>query len=308
MVFGFWRKLFDFVFHFWRDIMANTDFLSIAQGKKLGNKIIGDVKAKNYAVSATTLEGYGIADAYTKTEVDNAIGEVQAGAYKPGGSLTAAEVASTLLVAGNIGKVYNVSEDFVTTTDFVEGAGKALPAGTDIVVVDSDNTGTSPVYKFNVLSGAYGVATQSGNGLMSSTDKTKLDNADVTAYTGAGAIEVNNHEISVSPATPSTSGTGGSAGSMSAADKEKLDNADVTAYSQGNGILINDHTVSANVVDANGLSNGATGIGMAIVSASASGVGGSNGAMLATDKEKLDSFAAASNADVDAMIAELDSL
>jgi hypothetical protein len=57
-----------------------------------------------------------------------------------------------LLTSANEGNVYNVSEEFTTTTNFVEGAGKTYPAGTNIVVV---NTGTSasPVYKFDILAG-----------------------------------------------------------------------------------------------------------------------------------------------------------
>ena len=210
-----------------KDEVAESDLAS-ALASKLNGK----------ADASTTLAGYGITDAYTKTEVDNAIGEVQAGALKPGGTLAASGIVSGLLVVGNLGKVYNISEDFTTTADFVEGAGKALPAGTDIYVVDTDTTGESPVYKFDVLSGSYGVATQSGNGLMSATDKTKLDGADVTAYTGAGAISVSNHEISVAAASASTSGVGGNAGTMSAADKEKLDDIE-TATAQDITDLVN---------------------------------------------------------------------
>ena len=167
----------------------STIYTSLAQVQEITNGALAKVRNKGYAVASTTLDGYGITDAYTKTEVDNAIGEVQAGALKPGGTLAAAGIVSTLLVEGNIGKVYNISEDFETTADFVEGTGKKHPAGTNIYVVDVDTTGESPSYKFDVLAGSYGVATQSGNGLMSSTDKTKLDGfeeataADIQAIT-----------------------------------------------------------------------------------------------------------------------------
>jgi len=60
-------------------------------------------------------------------------------------------------------------------------------------------------------------ATTSAAGAMSAADKAKLDTADVTAYTGDGAINVSNHVISVAEATQSAPGT------MSAADKVKLD-------------------------------------------------------------------------------------
>lgn len=289
--------------------MANK-YVTLTQTQTVANGVLAKVKAKNYAVAATTLAGYGITDAYTKTEVDNAIGEVQAGALKPGGTLAASGIASSLLIAGNLGKVYNISEDFTTDANFVEGSGKVYPAGTNIYVVDTDTTGETPAYKFDVLSGAYGVATQSGNGLMSSTDKTKLDNADVTAYTGTGAISVSNHEISVAAASASTSGVGGAPGTMSAADKEKLDNADVTAYTAGNGVDITSHAVSG-VVDssnANGLSVGANGFALAAVVASTNGAGGSNGAMTAAQAEKLGNIETATDSEISTLVAGLDSL
>ena len=291
--------------------MADTQKLTtLAQAQEIANAVLGKVKNKGYAVAndlgalatldevaesnlasalatkingkadaATTIAGYGITDAYTKTEVDNAIAEVEAGAYKPGGSLAAAGIVSTLLVVGNLGKVYNISEDFTTTADFVEGAGKAYPAGTNIVVVDADTTGSTPTYKFDVMSGAYGVATQSGNGLMSATDKTKLDNADVTAYTGSGAIDVTNHVVSIAAATTTDPGT------MSAADKAKLDAADVTAYTGSGAIDVTNHVVS-------------------IAAATQS----TPGSMSAADKEKLDSYTIATTAEVEAVIAALDNL
>lgn len=262
------------------DEVAETDLASA-----LATKINGKADA------ATTLAGYNISDAYTKTEVDNAIAETQATAARPGGSLTAAEVVSGLLVAANEGKIYNLSEDITTTADFVDGAGKVIPAGANLWVINTATSG-SAVYKFDVYAAAYGVATTSANGLMSATDKEKLDNADVTAYTGTGAISVSSHVISVGAASPSTSGVGGAAGTMSAADKEKLDNADVTAYT-GDGTVV---TVSNHVINVAG------------VSASTSGVGGHAGTMSATDKEKLDGIVQATDSEVETMLAGLHTL
>lgn len=64
----------------------------------------------------------------------------------------------------------------------------------------------------------------------------------------------------------------------------------VDVYTAGNGININSSNVVSAVVDsnnANGLSVGANGLALAAVSASSSGVGGSNGAMTAAQAEKL---------------------
>lgn len=80
------------------------------------------------------------------------------------------------------------------------------------------------------------------------------------------------------------------------------------ALSEGNGIDINNGVVSAEVVAANGLSLGNSGIAMDVASPSTSGVGGSNGAMLATDKEKLDDIQIATTSEVEAVIAALDNL
>lgn len=67
----------------------------------------------------------------------------------------------------------------------------------------------------------------------------------------------------------------------------------------GNGISVaSDNTIAVSVdsTNANGLSAGASGVAMATVTASTSGSGGSNGAMLATDKEKLDGIDVGANA------------
>lgn len=51
----------------------------------------------------------------------------------------------------NIGWVYNISNDFITTDDFIEGAGIQCKAGTNIVVVNI-GTNEAPVKKWDILS------------------------------------------------------------------------------------------------------------------------------------------------------------
>ena len=72
-----------------------------------------------------------------------------ASTYKASGTLASAGIVSGLLIKANLGNVYNISESFTTTTDFLEGMGYSHPAGTNIVIVDSG----SEVYKFDVLTG-----------------------------------------------------------------------------------------------------------------------------------------------------------
>ena len=70
--------------------------------------------------------------------------------YKAKGTCTFANKPS--LIAANEGDVYNISDSFTTTSDFVEGAGNTYPAGTNIVVVNTASSGTA-VYKYDVLAG-----------------------------------------------------------------------------------------------------------------------------------------------------------
>lgn len=58
------------------------------------------------------------------------------GAYIAKGSKAFAELPSTR-TADMVGFVYNVTNDFTTTADFIEGAGKKYPAGTNVVIVDA---------------------------------------------------------------------------------------------------------------------------------------------------------------------------
>lgn len=84
----------------------------------------------------------------TKSEVEAEIKSQISGAYKPQGSVA---FASLPALSANIeGYVYNVTDAFTTTADFVEGAGHSHPAGTNVVCVEH-GTGT---YKWDCLTGA----------------------------------------------------------------------------------------------------------------------------------------------------------
>lgn len=72
------------------------------------------------------------------------------GALKPKGSVAFASLPA--LTAANLNNVYNVTDAFTTTADFVEGAGKSYPAGTEVAIINN-GTDASPVYKYSVYSG-----------------------------------------------------------------------------------------------------------------------------------------------------------
>lgn len=74
--------------------------------------------------------------------------------YKPGGSISTISALPDITkeAAANHGKIYNIEAAFTTTADFVEGAGKKHPAGTNVVIVDV-GTAEKPSYKYDVLVG-----------------------------------------------------------------------------------------------------------------------------------------------------------
>lgn len=68
------------------------------------------------------------------------------GAYKVKGSKAFADLPSVSTATVNdIGNVYNVTDAFTTTADFVEGAGKKYPAGTNVVIVDASTVAYNAV-------------------------------------------------------------------------------------------------------------------------------------------------------------------
>lgn len=102
------------------------------------------------ANASTTLAGYGIADAYTKTEADSAIstavGNAIAGVYKVKGSIAFAELPVSDMAVGD---VYNVTDDFTTNASFICGAGKTYPAGTNVVYTDNGWDAMAGTYDFS---------------------------------------------------------------------------------------------------------------------------------------------------------------
>ena len=110
---------------------------------------IKEVKAAYEAADTTLTEKFD--DYYNKTETDDKIDEkinvAISTTYRAAGSI--AFEALPTLAASEEGKVYNISNEFTTTENFVEGAGKKYPVGTNVVCID---VGTDE-YKWDVLAG-----------------------------------------------------------------------------------------------------------------------------------------------------------
>ena len=86
----------------------------------------------------------------TQSEVEARIESAVVGALKPKGTIAFANLPA--LTAANLNNLYNISDSFTTTADFVEGAGHQHAAGANVAII---NTGTeqNPVYKYDVMVG-----------------------------------------------------------------------------------------------------------------------------------------------------------
>lgn len=101
-----------------------------------------DISGK--ADKATSLAGYGITDAYTKTQTDNAISTAMAGTAKYKGTL-ASEAAFTALTNYKVGDYYVVSASWASTVK-----GITLDAG-NMLFVNSDYSSAFSASDFDVI-------------------------------------------------------------------------------------------------------------------------------------------------------------
>ena len=131
-----------------------------------------------------------------KSAIDAAISSV----YKAAGSIAFASLPTP--ASTNEGYVYNVTDAFTTTSDFVEGAGKSYPAGTNVVIV---NTGSS-TYKFDTLTGAFQPLLVSGTNIKTINNESVLGNGNISisapTYTAGTGIDITNDVISVDGEQP----------------------------------------------------------------------------------------------------------
>lgn len=126
-----------------------------------------------------------LADNYdTSAEVDTKIAAKISSTYKAAGSVAFAALPT--LAAAIEGNVYNISDEFTTTEDFVEAAGTKYPAGTNIVCIK-----VGEAYKWDVLAGfvdlsAYETAAAAGAKYATKTELTDGLAGKVDAVAGKG--------------------------------------------------------------------------------------------------------------------------
>lgn len=276
--------------------MAETIFTTLEQSQQIANAVIAKVKAENYLTTADVLS-------YTVRKQAEA--ESGYAATYQLFSVTAGEdpVETAVGAKINIPKDMVVSGGEVKTVTTADVPYSGAVVGDKYIDLTIANAANDHLYiPVKDLVDIY----TAGSGLSLTNGKFAV----VVNPNNANGLSVSANGVGLALAAASTEGAGGSAGAMSAFDKEKLDNADVTPYNGGNGINVINHGISVAVdgTNANGLSATAAGLALAAAAASTDGVGGSGGAMTATDKEKLDNITVATAQQVADVIAALDDL
>ena len=153
-----------------------------------------DISGK--ADKATTLQGYGITDAYTQTQTDAKIDEKIAGkanssdvytktetynkeevdgklssVYKPAGNCLFANLPQPS--AALLGNVYSMMDAFTTDDRFVASEPTQYPIGTNVAVVQVMVEET-PTYLYDVLAGFVDLS-----GYLKTTDMVAIENAEI---------------------------------------------------------------------------------------------------------------------------------
>lgn len=124
---------------------ADVDATVTGKGYQTAQQVDAAITGKGY--DTVTSVDKKVADA--KNELQNSLGS----AFVPKGSTAFADLPTD---GRKIGDVWNVTDAFTTTDEFVEGAGGKYPAGSNVVLVnvttgEGESATTTP--KWDVLSG-----------------------------------------------------------------------------------------------------------------------------------------------------------
>ena len=137
----FWQKIKNaFVAKDGNKVLSDENYTSAEKTKLSGIATGAQVNTiESISVNGTT-------QTITNKNVDLTISST-AGAYIAKGAVAFENLPA--LDASREGFVYNITNNFTTTSDFVEGAGINYPAGTNVVIINT----TGSTYKYDCLSG-----------------------------------------------------------------------------------------------------------------------------------------------------------
>lgn len=157
-------------------------------------KTKADALYQTKAISAIT----GLSAETVEAALAELLGKIQAipSAIIPKGTRTFSQLApSTDLVAGSLGFMWNISDAFTTTSDFAEGSGKPVAAGSNIYVANV-GTAAEPSYKYDIFAGPIdlsGYALKSEMSVEAGTGA-NADKTTITLKTGTSATVLTAHQ------------------------------------------------------------------------------------------------------------------
>ncbi len=314
-----------------------TKYVSVQRLQRFETKLAA--KYQTQAISAIT----GLNAETVEAALAELLGKIQAlpSSIVPKGTKAFAGLDPTTdLVAANVGFMYNISDAFETTADFVEGAGHAIPAGANVYIANP-STG---VYKYDIFAGMYDLSGYALKSEMSITDGTGTDADKTTIQLKSGLskqVLIAHQDISGKADKVASATSGNLAGldgngnltdsGIAATDVATIDadavegniaEFDANGNPVDSGHALSEYKTKQTAVadsDATTSGNDTTFVDSVTqdqngeisvhkktvpnVSASTSGSGGTNGLMLATDKEKLDGLLECSDSDIDSIFA-----
>ena len=166
----------------------------------------------------------------TQSQVEALIGTAIGAVYKPAGSIAFANLPA--LTAANLGKVYNITDAFTTTADFVEGAGKKYKAGADVGIIGIEEEGET-VYKYNVFANFVDLA-----GYIEKVAGATAGN--LAIFKADGSIEDSNKKPS--DFVEKETGKGLSTNDYDDTEKQKVSEAYAAKHSHSNKDLLDTYT------------------------------------------------------------------
>ena len=287
-----------------------TKYVSVQRLSYFEQKLAA--KYQTQAISAIT----GMTAETVEAALAELLGKINAlpSAIIPKGTRTFSQLApATDLAAGNLGFMWNISDAFTTTSDFAEGAGHSIPAGANVYVANV-GTAAEPSYKYDIFQGMYDLSGYALKSEMSIADVAgDATKKTITLKSGLSQDVLVAHQDISGKADKDTDAVTGNlaifdangnpvdgnckpADFQAAGDYKTVQTAVSDPTASGTALAFID-TISQ---DENGEIS-VTKKTVANVSASTSGVGGTNGLMIAADKEKLDNLLECSDSDIDSI-------
>ena len=289
-----------------------TKYVSVQRLSYFEQKLAA--KYQTQAISAIT----GMTAETVEAALAELLGKINAlpSAIIPKGTRTFSQLApATDLAAGNLGFMWNISDAFTTTSDFAEGAGHSIPAGANVYVANV-GTAAEPSYKYDIFQGMYDLSGYALKSEMSiadvANDATKKT---ITLKSGLSQDVLVAHQDISGKADKDTDAVTGNFAIFDANGNPvdgncKPEDFQAAGSYKTTQTAVSDPTASGTALefidtisqDTNGEIS-VTKKAVANVSASTSGVGGTNGLMIAADKEKLDGLLECSDSDIDSIFA-----